>query len=429
MNFTLSVTKKEGASMSGLIKQMCLLNCRIKVDSLNGKIIVADIAYDNVGSVVDAIDEAFDIANIDISPKPIINEDSIEFEKLEFNDEEVREQANRLLKKSFWAMYISKAKSRDICQYLMSAGKEIAMKYNPKEPVNVSVGNIVDCNFGSHLKGEISGGHIHSIVCDIDDDELVYVVPITKYSFENDETKYLRFLAGRDVEYMDSRFTGGTVLLKMGRYVNRQRFNEVVGQVLPEFFGKVLTGLSNTANFVSKIESYGTEYAEKIGDVDNDDDMLSFGDAEESSVAENPSKEEASKTSPVIGVGNSVINYEERMPAEDYLTLVVADALASLDKTKPIEETVDEFLDAIGMPKEEIIIRNAFIVACKADKIAYRNIALKLQDMFPKMREEIIVLTMKEEFNKWLAAHPDVKDRYPRISIMVLLKIFARNME
>ena len=227
---------------------------------------------------------------------------------------------------------------------------------------------------------------------------------------------------------MDSRFTGGTVLLKMGRYVNRQRFNEVVGQVLPEFFGKVLTGLSNTANFVSKIESYGTEYAEKIGDVDNDDDMLSFGDAEESSVAENPS-EEVTSNAPNSGVENSVINYEERMPAEDYLTLVVADALASLDKTKPIEEIVDDFLDAIGMPKEEVIIRNAFIVACKADKIAYRNIALKLQDLFPRMREEIIVLTMKEEFNKWLAVHLDVKDRYPRISIMVLLKIFARNME
>ena len=92
----------------------------------------------------------------------------------------------------YWAMYSNKAKSHDICQYLMSTGQEIAMKYNPKAPTKFAIGDIVDCNYGSHLKNEISGGHVHSIICDIDENGLVYAVPITKEQLEGDETRYLQ---------------------------------------------------------------------------------------------------------------------------------------------------------------------------------------------------------------------------------------------
>lgn len=453
MNLTLQVTKRESTNMSSLVKQMCSLKCRINVDSLNGKISIVDMDDDNVESVIDAINEAFDIIAVDIVPTvvipepepPVVTEDSIEFEKLEFNNAEVREQANKLLRVIYWAMYSNNAESRDICQYLMTTGAEIAMKYNPKEPTEVSIGDVVDCNYGSHLKGEITGGHIHSIVCDIDNDGMVYVLPITKATLEGDETRFLPFSANLDVEYTDTRYTGGTVLLKMGRYVHHQRFGEVVGHVLPEFFGKVLTALSTTVNFSSNSTNYGSELAEKFGDVENDDDMLSFGTIEENNGTEKSSDEEISESpaqassgeeaseSPVevssdTGTKDSSAKTDEKVSAEDYLTCIVSDALDSLDKTKSIEDSVDEFLDAIGMPKNEKIIRSSFIAACVVKKIGYESIIIELHNSFPKMREKIIKATLKEEFKKWLAIHPDVKENYPKISIMALLKIFAKKM-
>lgn len=492
MKLTLQVTKRENKNMSSLVKQMCSLKCRINVDSLNGKISIVDMDDDNVESVIDAINEAFDIIGVDIVPTvvipepepPVVTEDSIEFEKLEFNNAEVREQANKLLRVIYWAMYSNNAKSRDICKYLMTTGAEIAMKYNPKEPTEVSIGDVVDCNYGSHLKGEITGGHVNSIVCDIDNDGMVYVLPITKATIEGDETRFLPFSANLDVEYTDTRYTGGTVLLKMGRYVHHQRFGEVVGHVLPEFFGKVLTALSTTVNFSSNSTNYGSELAEKFGDVENDDDMLSFGTIEENNGTEKSSDEETSESpveassgeetgeahiesssneetseppveassdeetsespteassgeetseTPVevssdTGAKDSSAKADEKVSAEDYLTCIVSDALGSLDKTKSIEDSVDAFLDAIGMSNNGRITKSSFIAACVVKKIGYESIIIELHNSFPKMREEIIKATLKDEFKKWLAIHPDVKENYPKISIITLLKIFAKKM-
>ena len=454
MNLTLQVTKKESTNMSSLVKQMCSLKCRINVDSLNGKISIVDMDDDNVESVIDAINEAFDIIGVDIDPTvvipepepPVVTEDSIEFEKLEFNDAAVREQANKLLRTIYWAMYSCNAKSIDMCQYLRTTVVEIAMKYTPKELTEVSIGDVVDCNYGTHLKGEITGGHVHSIVCDIDNDGMVYVLPITKARLEGDETRFLPFSANLDVEYLDnSKYTGGTVLLKMGRYVHQQRFGEVVGHVLPEFFGKVLTALSTTVNFSSNITNYGSELAEKFGDVENDDDMLSFGATEENNGTEKSSDKETSESpleassseetseNPVevsfdTEAKDSSVKADGKVSAEDYLTSIVSDALGSLDKTKSIEDSVDEFLDAICMSKDERIIRRSFIAACVVDNICYDSIINELHNDFPKMNEKIIKTTLKEEFKKWLAIHPDVKESYPKISIMALLKIFAKKM-
>lgn len=477
--------------MSSLVKQMCSLKCRINVDSANGNISIFDMDDNNVENVIDAISDAFDITGIDIIPtvvppepeKPVITEDSIEFEKVEFSDAEVQEQVNKLLRTIYWAMYSRKAKSRDICQHLMSTGTEIAMKYYPNAPIKLAIGDIVDCNYGSHLKNEISGGHVHSVICDIDDNGTVYAVPITKASIEGDAAKYLPFLANVDVKYNDSRYTGGTALLKMGRYIHHLRVNAVVGHALPEFFGKLLMALPTTVDFSAKHSDYENELAEKLGDVQNDDSMLSFESSEEQKGEESETETSVEETSgedvseasaeepenndteetPVketSGEGVSEASVEEsenndteeipveetsgegvsetpteepkdkgtKISAEDYLAAIVADALNSLDKSKPVEEQIDGFLDAIGLSKSERIVRNSFVVACIVKKVGYESIILELHNTFPQFKEESIKATLKDEFKKWLAEHPDVKEKYPKVSIMALLKIFAKKM-
>lgn len=150
------------------------------------------------------------------------------------------------------ALKSGEATPLDIAKFLMGAGLEIAIQYNSNEAhEDYMVGDIVDCKFGTHVDGEISGGHVHSIVCDIDDDGMVYVLPITKLQLENDVNKYLPFTAGIDVIYRDPNKyqNGGTVLLKMGKYVRPERINELVATTTLEFFYKVLGSLSTIYQF------------------------------------------------------------------------------------------------------------------------------------------------------------------------------------
>ena len=201
--------------MSAFLKQMCLIKSRVNLDLKKGTLSIAEIEDSSIDNVIAAVSNDFNITSVNIVPtvkKPelVVTEESLEIAKINFRNKAVEEQLNKLLRIIFWAMYTNKAPSRDICHYLKTAGTEIAMRYNPRELVKFSIGDIVDCNYGKHLDGEISGGHVHSIVCDIDDDGTVYVAPITRERIKTDDYKYLPFEANVDVAYsmLDNVHTG-----------------------------------------------------------------------------------------------------------------------------------------------------------------------------------------------------------------------------
>ena len=489
MDLKLKITQKEGTSMSSLVKQMCALKCRIKVDAQEGDLSIVGMDDNNVENVIDSIDEAFNIVGVDIVPtveipepeEPVVTAESLEIAKIEFSNKEVEDQVNKLMRVIYWAMYSNKAHPRDICQYLMATGTEIAMKYNPREVVDFSIGDIVVCNYGNHLSGEISGGHVHAVVCDIDEDGTFYAAPITKAKLDGNQQKYLPFEANLDVDYTVSRYTGGTILLKKGGYIRPERIQDVVGKARPEFFEKLLAALPDTVRFSHN--DYAEKLSEKYGDVDNDDSML-FDDtdeiigavtsdevvteapAEETSgdiVNENPAEEtsgdvvtetpaeetsgDAVNETPAEVTSSEVVgdtstsdssnedmnegkssNDTKKPSAEDYVAELLASSLANLDKSKPVEEQIEMFLNGIGFQTNEKIIKQSFVAACEVKKVGYESIILELRNVYPKIREEIIKATMREEFKKWLTLYPEAKEKYPKISFMVLLKVFARKM-
>ena len=512
MDLKLKITQKEGTNMSSLVKQMCALKCRIKVDAQEGDLSIVGMDDNSIENVIDSIDEAFNIVGVDIVPtvevpEPVVTEESLEIAKIEFSNVEVEEQVNKLMRIIYWAMYSSKAHSRDICQYLMATGTEIAMKYNPREVPKFSVGDVVVCNYGNHLSGEISGGHVHAIVCDVDEEGMIYAAPITKAKLDGDLQKYLPFEAKVDVDYTVSRYTGGTVLLKKGGYIRPERIQDVVGTARPEFFNKLLAILPTTIQFSH--DDYAEKLSEKYGDVDNDDNMLFDGlgeipgeetsgesvseaPAEETSgesvteapaeetagesVSETPAEEtsgesvteapaeetsgesttetpveegsgestaetpveessgESTEESPTSDSSTEDVNEDKpsnntkKPSAEDYVAELLASSLASLDKSKPVVEQIDMFLNGIGFQTNEKIIKQSFVAACEVKKVGYESIILELRNVYPKIREEIIKATMREEFKKWLTMYPEAKEKYPKISFMVLLKVFAKKM-
>lgn len=463
MDLKLKITQKEGTSMSNLVKQMCALKCRIKVDAQEGELSIVGMDDNNVENVIASIDEAFNIVGVDIVPtveipepeEPVVTAESLEIAKIEFSNKEVEDQVNKLMRVIYWAMYSNKAYPRDICQYLMATGTEIAMKYNPREVVDFSIGDIVVCNYGNHLSGEISGGHVHAVVCDTDEDGTFYAAPITKAKMEGNQQKYLPFEANLDVDYTVSRYTGGTVLLKKGGYIRPERIQDIVGKARPEFFEKLLAALPDTVRFSHN--DYAEKLSEKYGDVDNDDSML-FDDTNEiigavtsdEVVAETPVEETSGDVvteTPAVETTSEVVentstsdssnedmnegkssNDTKKPSAEDYVAELLASSFANLDKSKLVEEQIEMFLNGIGFQTNEKIIKQSFVVACKVKKVSYESIILELRNVYPKIREEIIKETMREQFKKWLTLYPEAKEKYPKISFMVLLKVFARKM-
>ena len=269
MNLTIKGNKKSDTNISGLVKQMGTLKCRLKVDITAGEILIENLDDSYVDKVIDCVDTAFDIMVLDLVPTevkeeppvvipeipqatpvtPNVTAEAIEFEKIQFSNDAVAEAVNKMMRTIYWAMYSSNANSSDICKFLISTTTEIAMKYNPKELIAFSVGDIVVCNYGHHLAGEISGGYVHSVVCDIGPTGMVYVLPITKFTEGITAEHYLTFNAEQDVKYFDWRYKGGTVLLDKGRSLRPERFHSVVGRVFPQFLEIIFEKLPAATSF------------------------------------------------------------------------------------------------------------------------------------------------------------------------------------
>lgn len=454
MDLKLKISQKEGTSMSSLVKLMCSLKCRMKADTHKGELTIEGMDDNNIENVIDSIDEAFEIVGVDIVPtvelpepeEPVVTAESLEIPKIEFSNKEVEDQANKLMRIVYWMIYSNKAQPRDMCQYLMSTCAEILMKYSPRELVKFSVGDIVVCNYGNHPNGEVSGGHVHAVVCDIEEDGSFYAAPITKHKIEGDQQKYLTFEHNIDVDYTESKYTGGTILLKKGKFICPERVQEVVGKARADFFGKLLAALPDTFRFSHN--DYAKKLSERYGDVDNDDSMLcAHSDALVEAVsAEVISDDRVTETPVEKTSGESMENLTysdssnedmnegksfsstQKPSAEDYIAELLASSLANLDKSKSVEEQTDKFLNCIAFQSNEKIIKQSFIVACEVKKIGYESIILELRNVYPNIKEENIKAILREEFNKWLTLHPDVKEKYPKISFMVLLKVFARTI-
>lgn len=116
--------------------------------------------------------------------------------------------------------------------------------------------------------------------------------------------------------------------------------------------------------------------------------------------------------------------------AEKYLAEFFSDELNMLEKEKPAEEQIDAFLDAINFPRNESIVRDAFIFACTVRKIKYESIITEIYNAtFPKLQKEILKNALQEEFDKWIALYPEIKEKCPKISIITLLKVFAKKIK
>lgn len=111
---------------------------------------------------------------------------------------------------------------------------------------------------------------------------------------------------------------------------------------------------------------------------------------------------------------------------EAALLEVIGFALDKLDSSKKVEDQVEAFLTDIGMSTTERMVTQAFIVACNIKKINYENVILELHEKYPKVNEDIIKRILKDTFKKWLTQYPTLVEKCYKISLIAVLKVFAK---
>lgn len=447
------VSSPKENSIVSLIKEVNKISCRINLDLENGIVTVENVNDDMIDNVIELIDNYYTILGVNIDntsegtiqeqkesavsnnviadvkdtiaelqPKILEpqSEDDLIIKKVEFENEYVQGLINKFLRTAYWAMFKMNVPEKEIGNFIYTSIDEISMRYNPKEPIKFCIGDVVDCNYGTHLNGEINGYHVSAIVCNISTTGMVYLIPITKMQTDITSYSYLIFNTPEDVVYENDYYKGGTALIDKAKFVRPERIHAVIGKTTPDFFKKVLYKLASTFDFTSifdeNIDKVVLEEESKV-------DKLSEEKVEviEQPVAVNEEKSDE----PIKKVKEKTLT-KKIGGEEEALLKAIGPSFDKLDKSKKVEEQVEDFMNEIGMPTSANLVTQSFVIACDIKKINYENVILELCKLNPNIRDEIIKASLKENFKKWLEQYPEILEKCPKISLMSMLKVFAK---
>ena len=472
---TFKVSAPKEGNISGLIKAISKIACQLKLDIENGFVVAENIDESTIDVVIDLINNYYTLLGIDIdnsvendvnvanddekvavstqkesvsTPKTLEpqSEDDLIIRKVEFKNEYIEQLINKLLRTISWAMFKNNATGNEISHFIFSTISEISMNYNNTACIPVSIGDVVDCNYGTHLPKEINGGHVAAIVCDISFG-MVYLVPITKQLDNLVSRSFIKFTVPNDIIYDEKDYVNGTVLLDKGRYLRPERLNQIIGKTTPEFFAKVLHQLSTTFDFTdrnaensSKSTNFETTTAAEAITPEVDETTTTettSPKADKPTIAETSNNGEyqpavivslEEKSEETISQVATVSTTQKGSNGEKALLESFGSAFDKLDSSKPIQEQIDSFIADIGIPANEKMLRQTFVIACDIKKITYENVIFELHKMYPTANEDILKASLKKSFKKWLEQYPELAEKCPKLSLMSVLKVFAKRL-
>lgn len=208
------------------------------------------------------------------------------------------------------------------------------------------------------------------------------------------------------------------MLLDRGSYVGIERLNKVIGKALPEFFDEVIEVLPEAYCFESLTSIDTSYYEENVEDFEAEDTIVG-NETEVDSISEDV--EMISDT--------TARDFSKFERIEDALTELIGESIQTLDKNSDLEPQLDDFLTTIGI-SNEILIKQAFLAACKVKKIKYESVVIELKNQNPDKEEDEIKQALKDAFKTWISTnYPTITEQFPKISIISLLKFFAKSFK
>ena len=359
-------------SIADLLKEINQITCRLHIDFEKGIVTVKDVKNDLIDTVVGVIDKHFVIksVSVDNGTEQEKSESCEDVKVVKFSDKDIENLLNeKLIKTLVWAMSHGMS-SEEIQKYIWTMITEISYSNSNELRVeNISVGDVVQVNFGKHPAGEMSDSRGYAIVCNISTDGLLFLVPIDKESSNIDSNSF-NILENSDV----------TVLLEMSKYVNPRRLDKVLGKVEPEFLKELLNQIAITFDFNSNAEE---------------------------------------------------IDFTKCLTAEMALQEIIGPALEKvMPGLYPEDNQIFKFLADIGMPNNVITLRKAFEVGIHLEKITYNNLISQIISENPEMYDESdsknLRNLLKRIFDNWAQNYPDLKKQCSKISIVSIIKMFAK---
>lgn len=350
--------------------------------------------------------------------------------KICFSDPKVDSIVNSIVGVLAAAVYRGNADIVDTLRFLLGASLEISMQYNPIPTASLiafSVGDVVECKFGTHVDGEISGMHVHSIVCDIQDDGTAYLLPITKQILDGDGRKYLLMRAHQDVNYYDTKFTGGTVLLRMGKYVRPERIRIIVGKTTPDFFQHLLSIFHDSMDFSCNLPSKEGTSSSFFNDGNNtvEEQPLSH--------AENANSGVASAVRPAPeGVSQDEVQkaHVKKVPFEIYMRNLLEPVLDQInDPSFSIEDKVSFLISELKFEDRLAVVHDAFVLSCEVPRVTWPSILAALSKIHKTADKETLKEVINLSYEQWLSHHPEISESYNNTSIMTMFKIFSQKMK
>lgn len=415
------VSSQKDFSIASLMKEVNKVSCRILFNLAEGFVTVENVDTNMIDYIIDLINKYYSILSVDIDNtiETVKKEDNVtvikepksqndlNIKNIEFENKYIENLINKLLKTASWALYTNNTAEKEIGEFILTCISELSLTYSNIDCIEFNVGDVVDCNYGTHLPGEINGGHVPAIVCNILNNGMAYLVPITKTNSSSISNSILQFSCPENIIYDNPNFTGGSALLNKAKYLRPERFHKVIGKVSPDFLATILKKLPLVFNFTNYTSNSSCTNSVSTKDTH----VLN---------SSNISKTTNNVTIPCQTSERVGLN-------ETALLNVIGPALDKLDKHKTVENQLESFLSEIGMSSASKFVKESFIIACKIDnKITFDNILLELQCAHPYINNiNIIKSSLKEDFKNWLKHYPELANR-PRLSIVSLLKVFAK---
>lgn len=368
------IEKWKSESIANLLKEINEISCRLYIDFEKGVVTAKDVNNDVIDTIIGVIDKHFIIESISVDnttnqEKSELNEND---RVVKFSDKDIENLLNeKLIKTIVWAMSHGMS-SEEVQKYIWTMITEISYSNSSSSELrvkNVSVGDVVQVNFGKHPIGEMSDSRGYAIVCNISTDGSIFLVPIDKESSNIDSNSF-NILENSDV----------TVLLEMSKYVNPRRLDKVLGKVEPEFLKELLNQIAITFDFNSNAEE---------------------------------------------------IDFTKCLTAEMALQEIIGPALEKvMPGLYPEDNQIFKFLADIGMPNNVITLRKAFEVGIHLEKITYNNLISQIISENPEMYDESdsknLRNLLKRIFDNWAQNYPDLKKQCSKISIVSIIKMFAK---
>ena len=371
---TFKIQGQKTNSIADLLKEINQITCWLHIDFEKGIVTVKDVKNDLIDTVVGVIDKHFVIKSVSVDnvTEQEKSESCEDVKVVKFSDKDIENLLNEKLTKTLvWAMSHGMS-SEEIQKYIWTMITEISYSNSSSSELrvkNVSIGDVVQVNFGKHPIGEMSDSRGYAIVCNISTDGSLFLVPIDKESSNIDSNSF-NILENSDV----------TVLLEMSKYVNPRRLDKVLGKVEPEFLKELLNQIAITFDFSSKAEE---------------------------------------------------IDFTKCLTAEMALQEIIGPALEKvMPGLYPEDNQIFKFLADIGMPNNVITLRKAFEVGIHLEKITYNNLISQIISENPEMYDESdsknLRNLLKRIFDNWAQNYPDLKKQCSKISIVSIIKMFAK---